>query len=161
MSFAQWSLSLEHAGFFGKYALGGIYEFNASHAAELSLGFFTADGGGWNYQSNLAYRNSLWRVPWKEKIWVPLQVGVFTIYSLDGRRFFLQSPSKYPDAAYYDQTALRWGLEFGTSLIFRENRYALSYHFRILDNGFVAIYNNFRRDLQYYVSSGINFQYQF
>lgn len=127
----------------------------------MSLGAYTDDGELQRYQSNLAYRNSLWQVPLEEKTWVPLQLGVFTIYSLDGSHFFLQSPSKYPSAGYYDQTAFRWGIEFGTSLIFRENRYAVSYHFRILDNGFVAVYNNFRRDLQYYVSSGINLQYRF
>jgi hypothetical protein len=161
VSYAQWSLSVEHAGFFGTYALGGVYEFNDRHATELSLGVYRNEGKPQQYQSNLAYRHSLWRVPWEEKMWVPLQLGAFTIYSLDGDHFFLKSPSKYPSAGYYDQTALRWGFEFGTSLIFPKNRFSISYHFRILDNGFVAVYNNFRRDLQYYVSSGINFQYRF
>ena len=97
----------------------------------------------------------------QNKVWRPLQFGFFTVRSWDGRNYFLTSPEKYPYEQYYDETALRYGAEFGSTFTFTDYHIGISYSLRILDSGFIALYNNKSRDLRYYISSGLSFQYVF
>lgn len=151
---------VERAGFFGRWGLGGIYEFNKHHAVELSLGSYTVEHRA-HYQTNFSYRYSNWEVAVTEHIWRPLQVGLFGLYSLDNDRYFLESPKKYPSPGYYDGTAMRWGIDFATTFVWVQSSLGFAYHLRILDSGVVAIYNNKNRDLQYYISSGFSLRYLF
>lgn len=157
---ADWRAVFERAGFFGKYSLGASYEWQPEHAVDLSLGVYQIEGQDY-YQTNLVYRYSRWNVPFFGHMWRPLQFGAFFVYSLDRDRYFLDSPSKYPYKGYYDETALRWGAEFSSTLTFYPSRFAVAMRLRIFDNGLIAIYNNSQRDIQYYVSSGISLQYLF
>lgn len=100
-------------------------------------------------------------MPWENRLWTPLQFGVFFIYSLDGYHFFANSPSQYPSSGYYDETRYRYGAELGSTFAFLSSGIELGYRLRILDNGMVAIYNNAHKDLQYYVSSGLELRYRF
>lgn len=83
------------------------------------------------------------------------------MYAMNDKKYFLRSPGKYPYPEYYDETALRYGLEFGTTLTFMPSRLAIGYRVRIFDNGVIAAFNKNNRDLQYYISSGLSLQYLF
>lgn len=157
---AKWVANFERAGFLGSYALGVGYETESRHAFEGSIGTYSNDGKN-QYQTNLLYRYSGWEITGNNKTWRPLQVGVFTIRSWDRENYFTKSPDQYPYEGYYDFTAFRAGLEVSNTLIFNQSRIAISYRFRILDNGIVAVYNNSHKDLQYYISSGLALSYLF
>lgn len=151
---------LERAGFMGTVAAGGSYEWTEQHASDLSLGTFLI-GSEQFYQANIGYRYSRWNSPMKGDMWRPLQFGFFGVYALNNKRFFLKSPDKYPYPGYYDETAFRYGLEFGTTYTFMPSRIAIGYRLRIFDNGIIATFNNNNRDIQYYISSGFTVQYLF
>lgn len=148
------------AGFFGSAYVGAAYEWNSSHQVEGTLGWYTNSKRS-GPQINLAYRYAVWNIPWKNKIWKPASIGFNTIYAVDRDNFFIESPKKFPSDGYYEQTALRAALELGSSMIFLETNLELIYYLRFLDNGLIAFYNNNRRDLQYYTSSGIGLSYHF
>lgn len=157
---ADWRLIFERAGFLGAYSGGFSYQWNERHATDLSLGSYSNDGVKY-YQTNISYRYSRWSVPWENRNWIPIQIGVFTIRSLDKHNYFVKSPSEYPSDGYYDATAFRWGLLYGTALEFPESHFGIAYYIKILDNGIIALYNNSQMDLQYYISSGIGLHYIF
>lgn len=136
----EWRAVLERAGFLGTLAAGASYEFVPEHAA---------------------YRYSRWNTKVFGNDWRPLQLGVFAVYALNNERFFIKSPDKYPYPDYYDETAIRYGAEFGTTFTFMPSRIGIGYHIRIFDNGIIAMFNNSNRDIQYYISSGISLQYLF
>jgi len=157
---AEWLGAASVAGFFGKYSLGVAYV-GGHHETELSLGAYS-NASRTELQSNLAYRYSPWIVPvLNNKIWHPIQVGLFGLFSWDEKTYFTDSPSYYPTPGYYDQTALRLGVEFGTSLLLPNNQWSVAYFIRVLDSGLIAIYNNDRKDLQYYISSSLSLRYHF
>lgn len=157
---AQWQATINRMGFFGRIGGGAIYTWNDVHSVEGSLGLFAMDDKDYG-QINMAYRYSRWQVQHYERLWTPMQVGVFLTRALPTKQYFKASPSKYPSADYYDQTALRGGLEFGTSVMFSKTNLGVAYHMRVLDAGLIAFYNNAHRDLQYYVSSALSLRYQF
>lgn|GEM_PF-1284359 len=157
---ADWRAIVERAGFFGKYSLGVSYEWRPEHAVDFSAGVYQIEAQDY-YQANFVYRYSRWNVPFYGHNWRPLQFGAFAVYALDRDRYFLQSPGKYPYGDYYDETALRYGAEFSSTLTFFPSRLAVALRVRIFDNGLIAIYNNSERDIQYYVSSGLSLQYLF
>lgn len=160
MGRTHWQLAVNRMGFFGSFSAGGIYEWESLQSVEISLGrYLIADQ--YDPQVNLAYRFSPWQVETITGHWQPIQIGAFMLYSLDNRKFFFNSPAKYPYKHYYDQTALRWGLEAGTVYEWKNYPLALAYHIRVLDAGVVAIYNNANKDLQYHVSSGFSVRYVF
>ncbi len=152
-------MSAEYAGFLGTYSLGGGYSFNEKHSLEFLIG--TYNNGRAHYQSNLLYRYSRWSVPFKNRTWIPLQIGVFILQSWDHKNYFNKSPEPYPEENYYESTLIRSGLELGSTILVPEYNLGISYRYRMLDNGLVAIYNNTNRDLQYYTSSGLGLQYYF
>lgn len=157
---ADWRLSFERAGFFGSYSGGFGYQWDQRHSTDLTLGVYSNDGVKYN-QINFSYRYSRWTIPWENKNWIPAQVGVFTVRTLDRHNYFVRSPSEYPTDGYYDATAFRWGFLYGMALEFPDSHFSVAYFVKILDNGIVALYNNSNMDLQYYISSGIGFQYIF
>ena len=124
----------------------------------MSLGWYSIGEKDF-HQLNLAYRRALWLLQWDEKKWVPVQMGGFLVTAIDNDTYFFTSPKKYPDAGYYDQTAYRYGVEFGSSYSYK--KFEFSYLLRIMDTGVIALYNNAHRDLQYYLSSGFSFAYRF
>lgn len=156
----DWRLMATRAGFYGQYSLGLSYEWNPRHAVDYSIGTYQIDLENY-YQSNLGYRYSHWQIPFYGNDWRPLQFGAFLVYAMNQQRYFLKSPGKYPYPEYYDETALRYGLEFSSTITFKPSRIGLGYHFRIFDNGVIATFNNSARNLQYYSSSGISVQYLF
>ncbi|WP_235046187.1 hypothetical protein [Bdellovibrio bacteriovorus] len=156
----DWRALVERAGFMGTVAAGVSYEWEPEHAVDFSVGAYPLDDQTY-YQTNFVYRYSRWNSPVGEDMWRPLQFGFFTAYSLDQDHYFMKSPDKYPYPEYYDWTALRYGLEFGTTYTFMPSRIGLAYRIRIFDNGVIALFNNSNRDLQYYVSSGFSLQYLF
>lgn len=155
-----WVVSFERAGFFGQYSVGAGYEWSPHHEWNLSYGFYS-NGSRSGRQLNTVYRYSPWTVERPTHVWVPVHLGVFLMTSLEQDRFFLSSPAKYPYKDYYEQNALRGGAEFGTAFRLQNPPITLAYHLRFLDNGMVALYNNTRKDLQYYLSSGVAVQYRF
>jgi hypothetical protein len=157
---AAWQLTLDRTGFFGSVAAGAIYDWYENHSVEVSLGLFSMEENQYG-QVNIAYRYSHWHVRREDTVWSPMQVGIFLTRSMDGGHYFRASPAKYPSADYYDQTALRGGLEFSTAILFESTHIGFAYSLRVLDSGLVAIYNNANRDLQYYISSGLALRYQF
>lgn len=158
---AEWRATLQHAGFFGKVSGGAIWASRSGHEVETSIGMY--DIANVHYgQLNLAYRYTPFEQPaGPDIVWEPTQVGLFVIHSQESDRFFSESPSKYPTSGYYDQTAFRGGIEIGTRVVSVPWNFAFAYRFRVLDTGLVALYNNAHRDLQYYISSGIQLQYIF
>lgn len=155
-----WLATIGTKGFFGDQSVGGIY-FSQHHELELSLGTYSR-GGGDSTQANAAYRYSKWVLPFLgDTIWHPIQVGLFSTYSLDRKHYFLESPAKYPYEDYYDQTAFRWGIDLGSNIFWSAVQVSLAYHIRVLDTGVIAIYNNSHKDLQYYISSGLSLRYHF
>ena len=114
-----------------------------------------------HYQLNFAYRYTPWAVPFDKVQWRPFQIGLVGLHSLDYNRYFLRSPVQYPQDNYYEQTLIRLGLELGQHWVVEDYSIGLSYYFRLLDNGFVALYNNTQKDLQYYTSSGLGITYFF
>ncbi|RYZ84781.1 MAG: hypothetical protein EOP04_17335 [Proteobacteria bacterium] len=78
---------------------------------------------------------------------------------MNNRNYFIESPSNYPTSGYYDGTAIRPGLELGSTYRFENSSIELAYRMRLVDLGITAIYNNAHRDLQYYVSSGLEVHY--
>lgn len=151
---------IERAGFMGFLAAGVSYEWTPEHATDVSLGGYDI-GNDTYYQTNIGYRYSRWVTPLKGNEWRPLQFGGFAVYALNTDRFFIRSPDKYPSKGYYDETALRYGAEFGSTLTFFPSRLAIGYRVRIFDNGLIAMFNNSNRDIQYYISSGFTLQYLF
>ncbi len=147
-------------GFLGEFGAGMIYEWESPHSVEVSIGAYKIQNHD-QWQSNLAYRYSCWKIERENKHWVPMQIGFFTTRSWDSEHYFLEGPSQYPYSNYYDQTAFRWGIEFGSVLTYMNTGIAIAYHLRVLDTGLIAIYNNGRKDLQYYVSSGLALRYHF
>ncbi len=159
-SSAAWLGSLGTNGFFGRYSAGVVYS-EGQHETEFSLGMYRQEGKEYP-QANLIYRYAPWEVlTLKKQVFHPLEIGLFVTYSLDSENYFLVSPSKYPYNSYYDQTALRWGFEVSNSLYFPSKSLSATYHIRILDTGLIAFYNNDRKDLQYYISSGFSLRYHF
>lgn len=110
---------------------------------------------------NLVYRYSRWSVPLEQNSWEPVQIGFFVLRSWNQDKYFLRSPTQFPDDNYYSQTLFRLGLEWGMSYTLEDIDLSLSYRFRILDNGLIALYNNSGKDLQYYTSSGLGLQFRF
>lgn len=157
--FRPWLVTFDRAGFFGKYALGAIYQFNTRHEVELSLGI-SMTGDVYFGQANTAYRFSPWLYQFSTSSWKVFQIGAFAVYSMNSD-YFISSPSSYPTPGYYDPTSLRLGGEFGTTYAFEKSGVELAYRLRILDLGVVALYNNAHRDLQYYISSGFEVHYRF
>ena len=157
---ASWSAEVAHAGFMGTVSAGPIYDFNSDHAAAFSIGSYQ-NGPNHYAQLNLAYRYSRWQYDRPKVFWKPLHIGLFLLYSTDQQRFFTKSPSKYPEDGYYEETALRGGVELGSTVLLRHSRLGFAMYMRILDNGIVATLNNVYRDLQYYTSTGLGLQYQF
>ncbi|WP_347358597.1 hypothetical protein [Bdellovibrio sp.] len=157
---ADWRALFERAGFLGKYAIGASYEWAPEHAVSYLLGNYQIEDEDF-YQSNLIYRYSRWNTDFFGHHWRPLQFGFFLVYAMNNQKYFLKSPDKYPYADYYDETALRYGVEFGTTLTFMPSRLGLGYYIRVFDNGVIANFNNSKRDLQYYISSGLSLQYLF
>ncbi|WP_413583108.1 hypothetical protein [Bdellovibrio sp. HCB288] len=156
----EWRALIERAGFMGFLAAGVSYEWTQEHATDVSLGGYHIDNETY-YQTNIGYRYSRWVTPLKGNEWRPLQFGGFAVYALNTDRYFLSSPDKYPSKGYYDETALRYGAEFGSTLTFFPSRLAIGYRVRIFDNGLIAMFNNSNRDIQYYISSGFTLQYLF
>lgn len=157
---AEWLGTASVAGFFGKYSLGVAYV-SSHHETEFSVGAYS-NASHTELQSNLAYRYSPWIVAvLDDKIWNPIQIGLFGLFSWDEKTYFTNSPSHYPTPGYYDQTALRLGVEFGTSLLLPNSRWSVAYFIRVLDSGLIAFYNNDRKDLQYYISSSLSLRYHF
>lgn len=152
--------TLAHAGFFGKVSLGISYEFSDQHAADISLGGYEISDHLY-YQLNLAYRYSPWTVPFGKHQWRPIQTGIFAVYSLDHDRYFFKSPGKYPYDNYYEQTILRYGVEFSSTMTFLPYNVAISYHVRVFETGVIANFNNQHKDLEFYISSGVSLQYLF
>lgn len=157
---ATWQVSLSRAGFFGSWAIGGIYEWSDRHSVELAAGQYQIQNKNY-WQSDLAYRYAIWKTEYENIVWAPIQPGLFAIGSWDRENYFLKSPSKYPYDSYYDQTAVRWGLEFSSVVGWKNAPISIAYHIRIIDAGVVAIYNNSHKELQYYLSSGISLRYAF
>ncbi len=147
-------------GFLGEFGAGMIYEWESPHSVEFSLGTYKIQTHN-KWQSNFAYRYSCWNIERENRQWVPMQIGFFTTRAWDSEHYFLEGPSQYPYSNYYDQTAFRWGIEFGSVLTYLSARVAIAYHMRILDTGIIAIYNNGKKDLQYYVSSGLALRFNF
>lgn len=153
-------VQLEKAGFFGNYSIGVGYDWAIEHITDFSLGFFQIDHNT-SYQANLAYRYSHWNLSSSRHFWQPFQIGVFATYALSGSRYFLTSPAKYPGSGYYEQTALRHGLELATTYVSNDSNVGIGYRLRILDSGFIAVYNNTESTLKYSAASGIVLQYLF
>ncbi|NCN40834.1 hypothetical protein GW916_06235 [bacterium] len=157
---AKSSVIFGYAGFFGSQSVGYVHDVLDSHEAELSVGRYSRGHSLFGYQVNFSYRYHPWLIRFDHFSWSPLEIGAFGIYSLE-KTFFLSSPSKYPTPDYYEQTAFRWGIENGASLLFFNERLSLGVVTRLIDSGMVAIYNNSNRDLQYYLSSGFRLEYRF
>ncbi len=156
----DWRLLTTRAGFFGQYSLGLSYEWTPQHALDCTLGTYQIELENY-YQSNVAYRYSRWQIPFYGHDWRPIQFGAFLVYAMNQDKYFLKSPEKYPYPEYYDETALRYGLEFSSTITFKPSRVGFGYHFRIFDNGVIASFNSSARNLQYYSSSGLSLQYLF
>lgn len=157
---AEVRLLFQRSGFVGKYSIGVSYEFTPQHAVDYLLGVYQIDNEDF-YQSNFIYRYSRWNVPFYGSTWRPIQFGFFMVYAMNQDKYFLNSPSKYPYPGYYDETALRYGAEFSSTFTYWPTGIAIGYHIRVFDNGLIAAFNNSNRDLQYYMSSGVSFQYVF
>ncbi|WP_255490133.1 hypothetical protein [Bdellovibrio sp. KM01] len=157
---SDWRVILERAGFMGTLAAGASYEWLPEHAIDVTLGGYLIEQEIF-YQTNIAYRYSRWNSPTNGNIWRPLQFGIFAVYALNSDRYFMRSPDKYPSKGYYDETAFRYGLEFGTTYTFLPSGFGIGYRIRIFDNGLTAMFNNSNRDVQYYISSGVTLQYLF
>ena len=157
---AEWRGIVQRAGFMGRFALGASYEWQPEHAVDFSVGLYQISNNNY-YQANFSYRYSRWNIPFFGHQWRPIQMGAFTVISLDNDRYFYKSPSKYPESNYYDSTIIRYGAEFGSTFTFMPIGIGLGYHIRIFDTGLIAAFNNSNRDLQYYISSGISLQYLF
>jgi hypothetical protein len=151
---------LEKAGFMGALALGAGYDWSPDHATDFSLGGYRISDNTY-YQANFSYRYSPWQIPYLINTWQPLHVGFFMVYALNGNRYFLSSPEKYPTPGYYDQTALRYGLELGSTYIFTSKNFSVGYRLRVFDTGLIAAYNNTDSGLTYSVSSGLALHYFF
>ncbi|WP_413585937.1 hypothetical protein [Bdellovibrio sp. HCB274] len=156
----DWRALIERAGFTGFLAAGVSYEWLPEHATDVTLGGYQIANETY-YQANIGYRYSRWSTPLKGNDWRPVQFGAFAVYALNTDRFFIRSPDKYPSKGYYDETALRYGAELGSTLTFMPSRIAIGYRVRIFDNGLIAMFNNSNRDIQYYISSGFTLQYLF
>lgn len=146
----------------GKYAAGFGYETKTLHEFDFLVGVYP-NGEVTYIQLNLNYRYTPWEMHSEnnKRIWRPFRFGAFTTRSLDGDHYFAKSPDRYPSADYYDKTAFRFGVELSHSLVLPSAQLSLSYRLRLLDNGFVALYNNSHKDLRYYLSSGISVSYLF
>lgn len=164
--FDKWAAEITYAGYLGDVAGGAMREWNETHAAHISVGVYKINGVDYS-QLNLGYT---YRAPWSYRFenaddlnWHFLSGGVYLMRSLDNTHYFRTSPSKYPSAGYYDETALRFGFTVGTSVSFFNDTTELKYFFMILDNGLIAWYNNQReRDLiSYFVSHGLSLSYRF
>lgn len=166
LGFDKWAAEATVAGFLGDYALGVMREWNETHAVHLSLGVYKIYDIDYT-QFNLGYT---YRADWNYRFqsaddinWHFLTSGIYILRSLDNTHYFRTSPSKYPSAGYYDPTAWRIGVSFGTSITFFSDTTELRYFFMILDNGIVSWFNNQReRDLiSYYISHGLALSYRF
>lgn len=157
---ADWQFTFNRMGFLGEFGVGMIYDWENPHSMEVSIGSYKTKYQN-EWQTNIAYRYSKWHIDRGEKVWTPIQFGFFTVRSLDSEEYFIRGPDQYPESNYYDQTALRWGIEFGSALKFKSSGISIAYYFRILDTGIIALYNNGRKDLQYYASSGLSARYHF
>lgn len=157
---AQWGVVVQHAGFLGKAAVGPSYDFRTNHHFTWLLGTYEI-GEEEFYQTSVVYRYS----PWQERLagycWRPIQFGLFGTYALNTERFFFKSPDVYPEDKYYEQNVVRGGVEFGTDISHDVLPVTLGIHVRWLDIGMIALFNNTKRDQQYYFSSGISLQYKF
>ncbi len=157
---ADWGLVLQKGGYLGNTALGGVYTWKKEHSIELSIGNYLAAEKE-NYQINLGYRWSPWQVPISNWAWAPLQLGFFLMGALNNREYFTESSEVYPSEDYYDQTAVRGALQISSGFYFPKEKAALIYHFSILENGLIAIYNNDWRNLSYFWASGFSLQIYF
>jgi hypothetical protein len=155
-----WSLVVQRAGFLGVAAAGFGYNITENHQLEYTLGTYPIAEKNY-YQSNFIYRYSHWNTPVEGHMWKPIQIGFFIVYAMNSEKYFITSPDKYPYPKYYDETALRYGVELGSSFTFAVTRIGIGYYIRIFDNGLIAAFNNSNRDLQYYVSSGFSLSYTF
>jgi hypothetical protein len=159
-AFGDWGLVLQKGSYLGNTALGGIYTWKEKHSVEISIGNYMAADSE-NYQINLGYRWSPWQVPVSTWRWAPAQLGIFLMGTLNNREYFTESPDIYPSDDYYDQTAVRGAFQISSGFYFRKEKAAFIYHFSILENGLIAIYNNDWRNLNYFWASGFSLQIYF
>lgn len=151
--------TLSRAGFFGEYSAGAVFAFREFHEAEISAGAYSS-GEGREMQLNAAYRYVPWTVQGVHLRWQPVFLGGFVVSTVGGGRFFFNSPSKYPYKNYYDETAVRWGFETGSSWMWPSG-WGVAYRLRISDAGLIALYNNRNKDLEFSMSSGLSLLYSF
>lgn len=155
-AFGKWGLIFQSGGFLGRLNAGILISWEEKHAAEISLGTYLADNREY-HQLNVGYRWSPWIIVLDEKTkWSAIQVGGFLIGSLDRENFFTESPDTFPEN-YYDQNAIRGGLQLASSLFFSDS-VAITAHMMILESGLIAIFNNKWDDLPYVWATGLGLQ---
>jgi hypothetical protein len=157
---AIWQVAVNHAGFFGIWSLGAIYKWPDRFSLEFGLGRYQIDGRNF-WQSNIAYRYAIWKFNYEQIVWTPLQPGLFLVASLDREKYFVESSPRYPYPNYYDQTAVRGGLELGTKLAWKNSPTTLVVYLRMIDGAILALYNTSKNEFQYYLASGVSLQYDF
>src|SRR3989338_2477474 len=96
---ASWVWMNHYVGYFGNFASGFEYEIDSSHAIEFSIGRYQIDEK-YFHQTNFAYRYSPYKIDWKQKLWTPLQAGIFSCQSWDQNHYFAESPGYYPYKEY-------------------------------------------------------------
>lgn len=165
-SLDKWGAEVTYAGYLGDFSIGFLREWRETHSVHLSVGYYDIDGIKYT-QANLGY---MYQTPWHHRFddnpdlsWHFFSVGLYLLRSLDNTHYFRASPSKYPTAGYYDETALRFGLNMATSVRFWNDSTQISYFMMILDNGIIAAYNNQheRSLISYFVSHGLSLSYRF
>lgn len=157
---ADFGLLVGTGGLQGKVSGGVVYGFAENHSLMLSAGQYSLNGGH-GTQLNFGYRYLPWHLEYGDFGWSPVGVGLVSLYALDRDDYFTKSPSKYPSEGYYEQTGLRFGLEFSSEGYALNRSVRLLYKFILLDSAIVALVNNDGKYAQYFYSAGLELQYRF
>ena len=139
------SLNLQYAGFAGDASIGLTLHWTEKFHTDFLYGQskIEQDSPVEQISSKIVYSPWIYSIN-NQILWKIFYTGLLITYTNDNR-FFVKSPSPFPEDNYYENNALRSGLVLGTSWVLKPSKFR---QFEVytevvsLDSLLVAYYNN-------------------
>lgn len=159
----EFQAKLSTGGYLGEYA--AAVNFLPTQRWRLMLGYGQTEALGEKIHQFNAIGDYSWfrakRIN-KHFAWTPITTGMGLVYSPNDE-FFIQSPDRYPEKSYYQQTAVHALLLMGSQLRSKFNnvRVYAEYFIAVTDTYLIAQFNNEKWHSRYCCSSGISLIFPF
>lgn len=135
------SIGFQSFGYAGQINLFFSYSSeNQKWQHDLGLGVSSPNSKSEIYQLNYKFKRP---TSLRKKIYdlsiVPFYWGI--LFSYTGKKnFFIFSPARYDEPTYYENSALRWNLVFGMSIIKKRKNKKIEYYFEAVFQDYLLIH---------------------